>query len=48
MHGPGHREISLLFGTDDAATLFISGVMLVIARVMAEARRVADENAMFV
>jgi hypothetical protein len=45
---PGHREISLSFGTSDAAWLFIAGTVLVIARVMAEARRVADENAAFV
>ena len=45
---PGHREISLGFGTNDAAWLFIAGTVLVIARVMAEARRVADENAAFV
>lgn len=45
---PGHREISLSFGTNDAAWLFIAGAVLVIARVMAEARRVADENAAFV
>jgi hypothetical protein len=47
-HGPGHREISLSFGTDDVARLFVAGAVLVIARVMAEARRVADENAGFV
>jgi hypothetical protein len=47
-HGPGHREISLGFGSDDAGRLFIAGAVLVIARVMAEARRVADENAGFV
>ncbi len=46
--GPHHREISLSFGSNDAARLFIAGTVLVIARVMAEARRVADENAAFV
>jgi Protein of unknown function (DUF2975) len=46
--GHGHREISLAFGSDDVARLFMSGVMLVIARVMAEAGRLADENAKFV
>ena len=46
--GAHHREISLSFGTSDVATLFIAGVVLVIARVMAEAQRVADENAKFV
>jgi hypothetical protein len=45
---PGHREISLSFGSNDAAWLFIAGTVLVIARVMGEARRVADENAAFV
>lgn len=46
--GPHHRSISLSFGSNDAAWLFIAGSVLVIARVMAEARRVADENAAFV
>ncbi len=46
--GPGHRAISLSFGSDDVATLFTAGVILVIARVMLEARRMADENARFV
>ena len=46
--GVGHREISLGFGSDDVAWLFVAGAVLVIARVMAEARRVADENAGFV
>jgi hypothetical protein len=46
--GPHHRALSLSFGTNDVAWLFIAGTVLVIARVMAEARRVADENAAFV
>jgi hypothetical protein len=46
--GPHHRSISLSFGSNDAAWLFIAGTVLVIARVMGEARRVADENAAFV
>ena len=45
---PGHREVSLSFGTNDAAWMFIAGTVLVIERVMGEARRVADENAAFV
>ncbi len=45
---PGHREISLSFGSNDVVWLFIAGTVLVIARVMGEARRVADENAAFV
>jgi hypothetical protein len=47
-NGPHHREISLGFGSNDVATLFMAGVVLVIARVMGEAQRVADENAKFV
>ena len=46
--GPGHRYVSLGFGSGGVATLFMAGVVLVIARVMAEARRVAEENAGFV
>jgi Protein of unknown function (DUF2975) len=46
--GPGHREIGLSFGSQDVATLFSAGVVLVIARVMREAGRLADENAKFV
>jgi len=40
--------ISLDFGSGDAVTLFTAGVMLVIARVMNEAGRIAEENAKFV
>jgi hypothetical protein len=47
-NGEHHREISLGFGSNDIATLFMAGVVLVIARVMAEAQRMADENAKFV
>jgi hypothetical protein len=46
--GHGHREISLNFGSNDIASLFTAGVVLVISRVMAEAQRAADENAKFV
>ncbi len=46
--GHGHRAISLGFGSGDVSTLFMAGVVLVIARVMTEALRVADENAAFV
>jgi len=46
--GGGHRHISLSFGSNDAITLFEAGVLLVIARVMREAGRLADENAKFV
>jgi hypothetical protein len=46
--GGHHRELSLAFGSDDVETLFLAGVTFVIARVMAEARRIADENEGFV
>ncbi|HEY4123026.1 MAG TPA: DUF2975 domain-containing protein, partial [Rhizomicrobium sp.] len=45
---PGHRFMSIGFGSDDVEMLFLAGVTFVIARVMAEARRVAEENAGFV
>ncbi len=49
LHRPaGHGQISIGVGPNDFAFLFMAGVVLVIARVMAEARRVADENAGFV
>lgn len=44
----GQRAISLALGSGDVATLFEAGVVLVIARVMREAGRLADENAKFV
>jgi hypothetical protein len=43
-----HREISLGFGSDDVEVLFLAGASFVIARVMAEARRIASENEGFV
>ncbi|MGH6871679.1 MAG: DUF2975 domain-containing protein [Rhizomicrobium sp.] len=46
--GHGHRQVSLSLGSDDAQVLFVAGVTFVIARVMAEARRIADENEGFV
>ncbi len=46
--GADHRSIALSFGSQDVATLFMAGAVLVIAKVMAEARRVADENESFV
>lgn len=45
---PGQRSMSLGLGSNDLAFLFMAGVVLVIARVMAEARRVSEENASFV
>lgn len=46
--GHGHRFVSFSFGSDDVFSLFMAGVVLVIARVMAVARRMADENESFV
>lgn len=46
--GAHHREISLDFGSSDVASLFIACTVLVIARVMGEAQRMADENAKFI
>ena len=47
-HPPGHHVVTLTLNSNDASFLFAAGVVLVIARVMAEARRVAVENAEFV
>jgi Protein of unknown function (DUF2975) len=46
--GAGHRELSLELGSGDFVMLFSAGVVLVIARVMIEASRAAEENAKFV
>jgi hypothetical protein len=46
--GNGHRFISLSLGSDDVFSIFLAGAVLVIARVMAVARRMADENESFV
>jgi hypothetical protein len=45
---PGHRIISFDIGLDDLTLLFLAAVTSVITRVMAEAVRLADENAKFV
>src|SRR5262249_32105660 len=37
--GPHHRYTSLSFGSDNVSRLFVAGAVLVIARVMDEARR---------
>jgi len=42
-----HRAVSLDFGSDDVEMLFLAGVAFVIARVMAEAKAMAEENAAF-
>jgi hypothetical protein len=46
--GPGHRSLLFEFGSDDVTTLFIAATVLVIARVMHEAGRIAEEHAKFV
>ncbi len=46
--GDGHRSLALELGSDDVATLFIAATVLLIARVMNEAGRLAEENAKFV
>lgn len=46
---PTHRaELQLTIQAGDLEILFLAAVALVIARVMAEARRVADENEAFI
>jgi hypothetical protein len=43
-----HAELQLTLMPDDVQILFLAGVAWVVARVLAEARRLADENASFV
>lgn len=43
-----HTSISLYLGTDDVELLFLAGTAYVIARVFAEAKGIAEENANFV
>ncbi len=45
---PGTRLLNLQFSSDDYAMLLIGAVLLAIASVMAEAARVAEDNAGFV
>ena len=45
---PGSRILNLAFTTDDYAMLLLGAVLLTIASVMAEAARVAEDNAGFV
>jgi hypothetical protein len=45
---PGARALVVSFSSDDIALLLIGGILLVIARVMEEAARIAAENAAFV
>jgi hypothetical protein len=43
-----HRALMISFSSDDLALLLIGGILLVIARVMEEAARLAEENAAFI
>jgi hypothetical protein len=43
-----HFYTQITLGPDDAELLFLAGIAFVIARVMAEARNVAEENSKFV
>ena len=45
MLGHGHRRLSFELGTDDLVTLFVAGSVLVIARVMVAANRIAEDHA---
>jgi len=45
---PGTRELNLQFGSDDYTMLLFGAVLRAIASVMAEAARVAEDNAGFV
>jgi Protein of unknown function (DUF2975) len=45
---PGTRELNLAFSSNDFIILLIGAVLLAIATVMAEAARVAEDNAGFV
>lgn len=44
----GNRVLMISLSSDDIAWLLIGGILLVIARVMEEAARLAEENAAFV
>jgi hypothetical protein len=45
---PGQRQFSIAFGSGELQTLFVGVLFLVIATIMREAIRIADENAQFV
>lgn len=46
--GPGNREVNVGIGSDAIIQLFWTAVVYIIARVMEQARGLADENARFV
>jgi len=45
---PGARKLAISFSSDDLGLLLLGVILLVIARVMGEAARLAEENAGFV
>ncbi|MCP4330347.1 MAG: DUF2975 domain-containing protein [Alphaproteobacteria bacterium] len=45
---PGQRMLSISFGSGEIQTLFVGLLFLVVATIMGEATRIADENAEFV
>jgi hypothetical protein len=47
-NAPGHRQLLIELSSDDYLHVLLGAVLLAIAHVMAEAVRVADENAEFV
>jgi hypothetical protein len=49
MHNPpGQRALVVAFGSRELESLFIGGIFLAVACVMAEGRRLAEDNAQFV
>jgi hypothetical protein len=48
VNGPGRRQLTLNISSDDYTLLLLGAVLLAISRVMAEAARVAEDNAGFV
>lgn len=47
-NAPGHRQLALSIGSDQLFTLFIAGMVWLIAAVMTHACALAEENAQFV
>lgn len=45
---PGERALSITISSNDLVTLFVGGVFVAIARVMAEGHRLAEDNAAIV
>lgn len=47
-NAPGHRQLALSIGSDQLFTLFIAGMVWLIAAVMTHACALAEENAQFI